>query len=174
MPVTMSQPIAGVSASRETEIDVLYPSVAAGGLGRLIGMIMGLAASVPTTPLRILAFLILGSLVFPLGLLAYAVHKLTGKCYVLTNRSLYARSIVGGRLSERVALADIDHITVSHQGGYDFHRVGDLNLENAQGNVLMTVPAVPYPARFRQVILDARNARRESDQSLAHIQARGK
>jgi hypothetical protein len=172
MSVAIAQPIAGVSANRETEIEVVYPSVAAGGLGQLIGSIMGIPAGISFTPLRVMLYVILGSVMLPLGILAYALSKLFGSCYVLTNRSVKARKIIGSQQFAQVSLGEIERIEITQQGGYAFHRVGDLKLENASGNVLMVIPAISFPERLRQVILDARNARQESDQSLARIQAR--
>jgi hypothetical protein len=172
MPVLTAQPIAGVPAGRETEIEVVYPSVASSSLGQFVGVVMGMAAGVPTTFLRVLASLVLGTIMLPLGLLAYALQKLLGTCYVLTNRSIYSRSIIWGGKGPQVALGDIAHIEITGGSGYEFHRVGDLQLESAQGNLLMTIPAIPYPARLKQVILDARAARVESDESLARIASR--
>lgn len=173
MPVLAAQPIAGVSSNRETEIEVIYPSVASGVVGRLAGAIMGAAAATPFLPLRLLVMVIVGALLgVPLGLLAYALTRLFGNCYVLTNRSIRARSIVGAKSGPATPLADIAGISIARRPSYKFHRVGDLNLENAQGDVLMTIPAIPYPERLRQVIVDAREARLRSDESLAAIQKR--
>lgn len=173
MLVAAAQPIAGVSANRETEIEVIYPSVAAGALGKLIGGIMGLAELVPTVPLRLLAYVLLGIPMSVLGVLAYALSKLFGNSYVLTNRSIYPKSIIKGRMGKQVPLSEIAQIDISTSGsGYRFHRVGDVHLENAQGNVLLTIPAVTFPGRLKQVILDARAARMLSDESLTLIQKR--
>jgi hypothetical protein len=172
MPVLTAQPIAGVPAGREIEIEVVYPSVASSPLGRFVGVVMGLASGVPTTLLRVVFSVLLGLLMLPLGLLAYALQKLMGNCYVLTNRSIYSRSIIWGGMGPRIPLADIAQIQIVGGSGYEFHRVGDLHLENAQGTVLLQIPAIQYPFRLKQVILDARAARIESDESLARIQSR--
>ncbi|WP_437228200.1 hypothetical protein SH661x_000776 [Planctomicrobium sp. SH661] len=172
MSVAIAQPIAGVSANRETEIEVIYPSVAAGVLGRFIGGVMGLAEAVPLLPLRLIAYIVLGTAMVPFAILAYALTKLLGNCYVLTNRSIYSRSIIGGRKGRQVPLGEIGDIEITSAGGYHFHRVGDLNLQNSAGNLLMTIPAITYPDRLKQIILDAQAARMLSDESFARIQSR--
>jgi len=173
MSVAVAQPIAGVSANREAEIEVIYPSVAAGALGQMIGAVMGIANTVPTTPLRLLASLLLGIPMSLLAVLAYALNKIFGTCYVLSNRSVSSRSILGGRTGKSVPLTDIAHIEIHTSGnGYQFHRVGDVQLENAQGNVLLSLTAVSYPQRVKQIILDAQAARMLNDESLLLIQKR--
>lgn len=171
MPVATAQPIAGVSANRETEIEVIYPSVAAGGLGKAVGLLMECAA-VPFTPARLVLSVLLGIPGALLGLPAYILSKLFGNCYVLTNRSIKVRTILSNRVTDQVALGEIDHIEIRTQAGYKFHRVGDLLLEGAQGNTLMVIPAIPFPQRLKQVILDARAARLRSDEALSRIQSR--
>jgi len=173
MSVVAAQPIAGVSANREAEIEIFYPSVAAGKLGQLIGQVMGLANLVPTTPLRLFASVILGIPMSLLAVLAYALNKLFGRCYLLTNRSVSVKPVLGSHLSQTVTLGDIAQIEIStSRSGYHFHRVGDVNLENAQGNILLTIRAVTYPQRVKQVILETQAARLLNDESLAVIQKR--
>lgn len=172
MSVAVAQPIAGVSANREAEIETIYSSVAAGSLGQIIGMVMGIAAAVPTVPLRLIAYVLLGIPMSVLGVLAYGLAKLFGKCFVLTNRSIRASSIVGGKSGRPVPLGDIAHIAIATKSGYAFHRVGDVVLENAQGQTLLVLPAITFPERVKNLILDTQTARQLSDESLAHIQAR--
>lgn len=172
MVVAAAQPIAGVSSGRETEIEVIYPSVAARPLGQFVGGLMSIPMSLPFTPLRLIGLVVFGAVLAPLGLLSYLFAKAFGNCYVLTNRSIRARSIVWGGGGPAVPLADIASITIARGAAQDFHRAGDLRLENAQGNVLLTVPGIQFPERAKQIILDARNARLQSDESLAQIQRR--
>lgn len=181
MATVIVQPIAGVSSSRETEVEVIYPSIAGGVIGWLIGSIMGLVAALPVLPgilklptlaIRLSAYVIVGGALLPLALLGYILHKLLGNYYVLTNRSIQDRSILGGAMSSQMALADIENIEISTAAGYEFHRVGDVNLQNAQGVSLMTLKAISYPERLSQIILDVRAARTCSDASFATIQAR--
>lgn len=180
MATAIAQPIAGVSANRETEIEVIYPSVAGGFLGAIIGNIMSIATGIPSgkgiagtilLAIRLALYVALGSVCVPLVLLAYAM-KVFGSSYVLTNRSVQQRSFFGGSMSNQVALGDIADIEVTTESGYEFHRVRDLNLQNAQGATLMTIAAIPYPERLCQIIFDAREARVQSDDAFAAIQAR--
>lgn len=171
MIVATAQPISGVSANRETEIEVIYPGVAGGAIGKLVGVIMGGANSLPFTPLRLAACVVVGTAMVPLALAGYFL-KLLGSCFVLTNRSVFARSILTARKGTTVALSDIASVGISRGAGYEFHRVGDVELLGAQGNVLLTIPAIAYPERLKQIILDARAARQEADASLAVIQRR--
>lgn len=181
MATAVVQPIAGVSANRETEIEAIYPSIAGGVLGGLIGSIMGVVGSFPAGigPLKpvflgvkLILSVAVGAALLPLSLLAYALHKLTGSYYSLTNRSIQERSIIGGAMSKQVALSDIQNIEIESFGGYEFYNVGDVVLQNAQGASLMTIKAVPYPERVSQIVIDAREARLRSDASLELIQAR--
>jgi len=171
--MTLAQPIAGVPANRETEIEVVYPSIASGALGRFIGMFMGMASHVPTLPLRLLAYVALGLPMAGLAVLAYALNKISGTCYVLTTQSITPRPIVGGRPGKAVPLSEIAEIEITSSGsGYEYHRVGDLVLQNAQGATLLTIPAIAFPQRLKQIILDTQNARLLSDESLAVIRGR--
>lgn len=182
MATAIIQPIAGVSANRETEIEVVYPSIAGGIIGSLIGSLMGIVAAFPpgqgiTKPvllgIKLLLYIALGAVLLPLGLLGYIVHKLLGKCYSLTNRSIQERGILGGAMSQQLALSEIQGIEITTAAGYEFFQAGDLNLQNAQGSTLMTLQAIPNPERLSQILIDAREARLQSDASLAQIQSRG-
>lgn len=173
MATAIAQPIAGVSSSRETEIEAIYPSIAVGVLGGVIGSIMEPVASIPVLVLRLPLYVIVGAAMAPLALLGYFLSKAAGSCYVLTNRSVQQRTILGGAMTQQTALNEIHSIEIdTHQSGYQFHNVGDLHLQNAQGTTLMTLKAIPNPERLSQILIDAREARMRSDQSLATIQAR--
>ena len=93
--------------------------------------------------------------------------------YILTNRSLQFRSTLGGQLKGQAALLDIDNIAVRVQPGQQFYKAGDLEALNSRGEVILTLPGVPRPERFRQIILEARDARAQNDAALKTIQARG-
>lgn len=164
------QAIAGVSAGVDREIETVYPSIAATGLGKLIG---GLCNAIP---LRIcgvkLSALLFGLPLAPLALVPYALMKLTGQRYVLSNRALRVKSALGEHLLREVPLGEIDNIAAKVLPGQEFFHAADLVLLRANGDEIGTLPGVSRPARFRQIILDARDARLQSDASLATIQAR--
>ncbi|MCA8998508.1 MAG: PH domain-containing protein [Planctomycetaceae bacterium] len=173
MSVGMAQPIAGVSTSRESELEAVYPSVAATLLGSIVGGFLGAASAVPLLPLRLLVMVVVGAAMAPLGLLAYGLQKVFGNVYAVTNRSVQVRKSLTKTQVQQVALSEIENIRIQTSGSYHFFRAGDLVLENAQGNDLLTIPGIPYPERLRQIIFDARDARLLADASLSTIQGRG-
>lgn len=126
----------------------------------------------PGTPLRLVSSVIVGAVLFPLSALIYLLLKLFGSCWIVTNRTIQQRNVIGGRLTAEVALGDVAEIEITQRSGYRFFRVGDIHLFDAQGNRQMTIPAIQYPARMQHVIMEARDARLQSDQSLQVIQAR--
>ncbi len=172
MTTATVQPIAGVSANRETDIEAIYRSIAGGAIGGLIGSIMGGVAGIPVLPIRLAVYIAVGAALLPLGLLGYFVDKIFGSYYVLTNRSIQERAILGNALIKQIALTDFEEIEIATKGGYEFHRVGDLNLQSSKGATLMTLSAISYPERLSQVLFDAREARIQSDDSLSVIQGR--
>lgn len=181
MATAIIQPIAGVSANRETEIEAIYPSIAGGAIGGLIGSIMTIPASLPhgsgiTMPLflgiKLAVYIAIGGALIPLGIAGYALHKLTGRYYVLTNRSIQERGIIGGAMSNQLALTEIQNIEISIPASYSFYDAGNVLLQNAQGKTLMTLKAIQRPERLSQILIDAREARVRSDESLANIQGR--
>jgi hypothetical protein len=168
---TAPQAISGVSAGKEAVIEEVYPSLAASGLGQFIGRLMD---SIPVSVGGIkLSQLLFGPILAPFALLGYAKFKAFDPVYLLTNRAIKKRSPLGPRMHGEVALADIADITVRVRPGQDFYQAGDLELYSGKDELLMTLPGVPRPWRFRQIILDARAARLHSDASLNVIRARG-
>lgn len=170
MAVMAQSPIAGVSAGRDRLIEVTYPSIAATGLGRLIGT---LCSSIPVriggVPLSCLLF---GLPVAPLGAAIYLSQKVLGNRYLLTNRGVEVRKSIGTQLEHRVELANIAAITITVDPGQEFSKAGNLELRDARGGVLLTLPGVKWPERLKSAIQEARDARMSNDAALAQIQAR--
>lgn len=165
------QAISGVSAEKEAVIEDVYPSLAASGLGRFIGQLMN---CIPVSIIGIkLSQILFAPIAAPLALLGYLKFKVLDPIYILTNRSVKKRSPLGPRLHGQVALADIADITIRVRPGQEFYHAGDLELYSSRDELLMTLPGVPRPGRFRQIILDAREARLRSDASLNVIRGRG-
>lgn len=164
------QAIAGVSAGADSELESVYPSIAATSLGRLIGVICD------SIPLRIggvkLSTLLFALPLAPVALLPYFWMKLFGQRYVVTTRSVRIASTLGVRLFREIPLGEIDNAAVDVKGGQAFYHAGDLVLLKAGGDAITTLEGVPRPYRLRQIILDAREARRQSDASLATINSR--
>ncbi len=169
---TMTVPaITGVSASAESEVMTVHPSISAGGLGKCLGSILELfPQKVCGIKLSHALFgLILG---IPIGVAAYFLNKVFGERYRLTNRSLQVVGSLNGRLIEQVSLGDIDEILVQQAPGQVFYKAADLVLVDAKGAPIVMLPGVSRAEVFRRNILEARDARREVEASLATIQAR--
>lgn len=170
MATLATQPICGVSSTSETEIRSRYPSIAAWGFGRLIGM---LCESIPTKIWGVkVSYLIFALPLAPVGSLLYILQKLTGVKYTLTNRSVQVWSVIGATQKQSVALSDIGEIELSVQPGQEFYHAGDLTLVGEKGDVLLAIGGIARPDIFRENILRARDARAATEESLATIAAR--
>ena len=166
----MTTAITGVHASDEVEIRSKYPSIAATGLGCVLGSVFD------SIPVRIWGVK-LSNLLFvlplaPLGVLLYALMKLTGERYVLTNRSVQRWAAVGVQQYQSVSLSDIAEIEYVQQAGQKFFHAGDLILVNAKGDPLMTIKGIQNADVFQQTVLRARDARNQTEESLETIAAR--
>ncbi len=165
-----SQPIAGVSAGHECQIETVYPSIAASGIGRGLGTICD------SIPLKIggikLSYLLFGPLVAPFALIGYFMRLLTGQKYVVTNRNVQVWSTMGNRMLRQIPLTDIADVVVYQQAGQAFYHAGDVHLLNNKEQSILKLPGVKRPERFRHVLLSVRDARLKSDASLKAIQSR--
>ena len=164
-----SQAIAGVSG-QDRLIEISYPSIAATGLGKLIGNIC------TSIPMRIggvqISCLLFGLPLAPLGAAVYLGQKVFGDRYLLTNRGVEIRKSIGNRLEKRVDLASLSDVTISVQSGQAFSRAGNLELRDAKGGILAILHGVAWPKRLKSAIMEARHARVSNDAALAQIQAR--
>ena len=164
------QPIAGVSPNQERILETVCPSVAATGLGQTLG---GLFDSIDAKINGVkLSYLLFCLPLAPVALAIYLLQKVVGNQYILTNRSVEVRKLIGRVLLEKVSLADVDSVNVVTRGGQAFYRAGDIELVNGRGEVILRLPGVPWPERLRKVILETREARKRSDESLARIESR--
>ena len=94
------QAIAGVSPSSEARIMTEFPSVAASGIGRLVGQIMD---SIPISIFGVkLSYLVFGLPLAPLGMLLFLLNRPFGDRYILTNRNVQIWSAL--ELSVRMLL----------------------------------------------------------------------
>ena len=159
-----SQAISGVSAGAETQIMTKWPSIAAMGAGRSIGLFM---ASVPG---RIVLWLPLALI----GAALYFVQKVIGERFTITNKSVQRWSGLGGRMIQRIELADIISMQVQQQSGQQFFRASDLLLLNAKGDVAMRLEGLPHAEIFLQNISKARDSVMQVQASLQTIKARQK
>lgn len=165
------QPITGVSYNTEDLILSVYPSISRVALGRVLGRLCD------CIPVRILGLKISHLLfclpVAPLALLGYLATKVVGVRYELTTRSMQIWTALRVRKLAQIDLTEIDEVAVEQRPGQAFYRAGDLVLLAADGARLAVLEAVPHPNSFRRNILEARDARRETEASLAVIRARG-
>lgn len=173
MSVAVTQPIAGVSASAETDVMIVYPSIASHPLGRMLGSLFD------SIPLRIngvrLSNLLFTLPTVPITLSLYGHLKAWGVSYVVTNRALKVWKMVLGtrnRLEADVPLADIARIDVEELPGQDFYKAADLVLYAADGRRLVRLAGVPRADVFRTTILETRDARRNVAAALRQIQSR--
>lgn len=174
MVATSKRPsaISGVSASSEALIQTVYPSIAATGLGKLLGTLY------ECLPVKF-GDLKLSNLLFPLPTAPVAAGlffhlKAFGQVYSLTNRSVRLKAALGPRLFQRVPLEEITDVVVNQQPGQVFYHAADLQLKGAKGEVLAVLAGVPRADVFRQSILEARDARVKTAASLATIDARAR
>ncbi len=163
-------PISGVSAGQDRIIEVTYPSVAATGLGKMIGQI---CESIPTRVCNIpVSYWLFALPLAPLAVVLYLGQKVWGSRYLVTNRGVEIRNSIGAKLGKRVELADIAAVTCQVRSGQAFHHAADVELRDAKGGVLATLFGVCRPERLRSAILEIRDARVSNDAAFAQIQAR--
>jgi hypothetical protein len=171
------QAISGVSAGTEAEIMTAYPSLAATGLGRGIGRLCeGVLITHGIPWWRLIITLPLWLVVVPISLTVtltlYVVTKIAGQRFVLTNRNLQVRQMIGVRLNAQAPLADIKSVEIRESPGQAFYKAADLVVQGADGKTLIRLEGVQRPAVFRQTILEARDARQQVAESLKAIQSR--
>lgn len=171
----MSQPqaIAGVSSQQERTVAITYPSISAWGIGRALGVLY------ESIPIRLgvikLSYLLFPLPLAPVTLLLYLLQKGLGNTYEVTNRSVRTWSMsLGkrGRLVREVDLDAIDDVGIEQSPGQVFFKASDLHLLAPDGSSIAVLPAVVHAATFRQTILKARDARRQTDAALGNIKAR--
>jgi hypothetical protein len=170
MSTTAIQPISGVSADTENVSMIVYPSMAATGLGRALGNLY------ESIPLKINGIK-LSHLLFPLptspgALKIYFYMKIFGNRYVLTNRSVQIWKALGNQMVSEVPLADVAEITLHQSSGQVFFKASDLSLLGADGKLLLQLDGIPNAEVFRETLLKARDARRQVQASLETIAAR--
>lgn len=162
--------ILGANTGPAVEITRQYPSIAATWYGRALGQLLDcIPAKVGGIKLSHLLFGL------PVGLLAlpmYFLLKGVGEVYFLTAHAVQRRKSLTYWPIQEVKLMDVDKVVVRQLAGQHFYPAGEIELVNAAGDVMMTLSGVLRPEVFRQTILEARDARRQVESSLATIRAR--
>ena len=148
MAVLPPQPVTGLTPPQlaEARIREIWPSVASApavaGLGRL------LTNSILLAPV---GWLVMSVVYFG------KVLPLLMRRYALTNRRVMIRHGWAGTPAQEIALKDIDDVRLVTDANSEFFRSGNLEIVSG-GKVALTLPGVPEPESFRQMILNARNA----------------
>ena len=170
MPTIQPQAVAGVSASIESEVMTVYPSIGSTFPGQLLGRLYDcLAIPVLSTNLSRLLFPLPTA---PLGATIYMLLKIAGSRYRLTNRSVQIWSSLGERRHGSADLNAIADVKLVQQPGQKFFKCADIVLLDASGKKLLTLGGVPRAEVFRQTILKARDARVQVQSAMSVIAAR--
>ena len=165
------QAIAGVSASEETEIRMKYPSVASTFIGKAIG---SLCDCIPVKIWGVkVSYMIFALPLAPLGVLLYALLKLAGRKYILTNRSVQVWSSLLPTCLKSIDLTTIDQIDIYQDDGQQFFNAANLVLLDKKGDSILHMPGLQSADIFQAIILKARDARVETEAAMATIAARG-
>ncbi|MBX3442034.1 MAG: PH domain-containing protein [Planctomyces sp.] len=160
------QPIAGVSPSQERAIEVVYPSIASLGSGRLIGSILeSIPASIGGVKLSHMLFALP---LAPLGLALYLVRGIFGLRYAINSRSVAILNS-GGRVERKVSLSDVRDIVVDQQPGQEFYHAADVVLVGTDGSELMRMAGISRPERVRRLLIDSRDAYVQNAEALTAI-----
>ena len=162
--------ISGLNSGKQSLIMSVYPSIAATGLGKGLGQLY------ESMPAKIFGIK-LSHWLFPLPTAIIAVNvyahlKVFGEVYALTDRTMQIRNSIGNRLIREVPLTEVDQVVVRVEPGQEFYPAGDIYLLNKAGQTLMSLPGVPRPDVFRQTIIESRNARVQTANTLSTISAR--
>lgn len=170
MALQKAHAITGVSPGREAELTRVYPSIACTGFGKALG---GFYDSLPARVGGIkLSHLLCVLPTAPIALLLFFWLKVFGDLYVLTNRSVQKRAALGHSPKSEVLLKNIENVAVRQEPGQAFYPAADVYLLGKSGETLMVLSGVLRADVFRQNILEARDACRQVEASLATIKAR--
>jgi hypothetical protein len=163
------QAISGVSTG-ENQIMTVFPSICAGGIGKLLGSLYdSIPISICGPKLSRLLFVLPTA---PIGLALYGLSKLFGNKYVLTNNSVEIWSVVGKQRGQTVPLKDVAGYQTEERSGQAFFYAADLELLSESGETLLTLPGLPRAAVFGETVMKAQLAKSTVANSLATIEAR--
>lgn len=151
-------PIAGVAPSQlsETTVMTVWPSNAAYGIGRMLGLLY--AQRFPDIYIfRIGNLWALLSIPLALAIYFYRIAPFVGTRYTVTNRRVMVQRGIQARNDKSVDLDRFDSVQIEVLPGQDWYNAGDLVFK--LGNVeTFRLGGVSRPESFRQVILKARMA----------------
>ncbi len=153
----MSQAISGVAPPELGEVTVMtvWPSIAATGMGRMIGRLSGNRTGV--------GFFTLGKLLalmcIPLALPIFFFMLMPGvsRRYRLTNRRLIVHRWLTDSIDKAIDLNQFDSIEVVVRPGQEWYPAGDLIFRRGPVEVFQ-LSGVPRPDVFRRNCLKTRTA----------------
>ena len=151
------QSISGVSPPEvvETTVMTVWPSVAATGLGRMLGRLYRMREGVG--PFTVGRFALLATI--PLGLVLYLSLRLPWAItrYRLTNRRVLVEQGINPLVRQFVDLAGFDSIDVDTDTGQEWYAAGDLVFRRGAVQVLR-LAGVSRPESFRRTCLEAKQS----------------
>lgn len=169
-PTAKLQAITGVSPQTESVIEELYPSIAMTGIGAFLNTLYN------SIPVRVwglkVSHLLFALPTAPIAVLAYFYLKVLGAKYVVTNRAVCRKAGMGERLYQSVPLAQVTDVAIDENSRQEFYSSADIRLSDSAGKTLLVLEGVPFPERFQQVIVEARDAQHQVAASLNRINNR--
>ena len=153
----MSQAISGVAPPELGEVTVMtvWPSIAATGMGQMIGRLCGNKFGVGFFTLgKVLALMCI-----PLALPIFFYMLLPGvsRRYRLTNRRLIVHRWLTSAIDKSIELDSFDEIEVVVRPGQEWYPAGDLIFRRGPVEVFQ-LSGVPRPIVFRRTVLNTRIA----------------
>jgi hypothetical protein len=151
----MPQAIAGVSPPdlHETTIMTVWPSIAATGLGRLIGRICAIRTG--SGAFRLGRLLALFTIPLALPVFFWMVNPFSARRYTLTNRRVIIQRGSRARAERWVELDRFDSVEVVVQPGQEWYPAGDLVFRNGPIETFR-LEGVSRPETFKRTCLKAR------------------
>jgi len=154
----MSQPVPAAMPSDLAEVTckVVWPTIGATRIGRLVGRLAAIRVGFGE-------FFTLGKLMalatIPLSLTAFAWQLMPCVCrrYALSNRRIIVRKGLMPVDYRWISLDEFDSVDVEVLPGQQWLHAGDVIFKRA-GNEILRLPGVSRPDVFRQVCLTSRNA----------------
>lgn len=132
-----------------------WPTIAATGLGRLVGRLAGTPGGFG--PLRLGNLLALATIPFALVAYAWMLVPPWIRRYRLTNRRVVVLAGLGTKEAAAVSLTDFDDIQIEVLPGQEWLRSGNL-LFLSGGRQTLRLEGVSRPENFRQACLKNRAA----------------
>ena len=159
----MRTPIVGVAPPElaEATSTVVWPSIGAYGLGRLVGRWCGVRIGYGFFTLgKLLALL---TIPLSLGVYLWKILPFICRRYRLTNRRIVIQKGYSAKDAASVALDAFDAIEIQVRTGQSWLRCGDVlfvrrESPGSTAQEVLRLPAVPRPEVFRQLCLETQSA----------------